>query len=101
MKSVHFHCDAEVEMIKAAVWYKTKQADLGNRFLTSVQDAINRIKLNPGVYPFVDTDIRRCLVRTFPFGILFRDKSSHIEVMAIMHLHRDPNYWKSRVLEKD
>ena len=97
MISVNFHPDAEVEMIKAAVWYKAKQANLGNRYLASVQDAINRIKLNPGVYPFVDTEIQRCLVRTFPFGVLFRVKSSYIEILAIMHLHRDPNYWKIRV----
>lgn len=50
MKAVVFHADAETELIEAA-YYEAQQCDLGKRFLTSVQDAINRIVLNPRLYP--------------------------------------------------
>lgn len=83
-------------MIDAAAWYESQQLDLGKRFLTSVQDAINRIELNPELYPVVEGDVRRCLTRTFPFAVLFRIKTAEIEVAAVMHLHRDPGYWKDR-----
>ena len=83
-------------MIDAAAWYESQQLHLGKRFLTSVQDAINRIELNPELYPVLEGDIRRCLTRTFPFGVLFRIKATEIEVTAVMHLHRDPDYWKNR-----
>jgi plasmid stabilization system protein ParE len=96
MKSVVFQADAEAEMIEAAAWYETQQLDLGRRFLASVQDSINRIIINPRLYPFVEPDVRRCLTRTFPFGVLFRDRTDKIEVIAVMHLHRDPNYWLER-----
>ena len=47
-------------------------------------------------YPAAEADVRRCLTKTFPFGVLFREQSVTIVVMAVMHLHRDPNYWKQR-----
>lgn len=96
MKAVKFHPDAESEMINAAAYYETQQQGLGKRFLVSVQDAINRLVLNPRLYPIVDKDIRRCLTHTLPFGVLYRELSDKIINMAVMHLHRDPDYWKSR-----
>ena len=96
MKLVKFHPDAESEMIEAAAYYETQQPDLGRRFLTSVQEAVNRIVLNPRLYPTVELDVRRCLTKMFPFGVLFREQPDRIVIMAVMHLHRDPGYWKDR-----
>ncbi|MBU4285502.1 MAG: type II toxin-antitoxin system RelE/ParE family toxin [Verrucomicrobia bacterium] len=99
MKPIRFHPEAESEMIEAAAWYESQQTGLGKRFLTSVQDALNRVELNPALYPFVERDVRRCLTKTFPFGVLFRIKPDVIAIMAIMHLHRDPDCWKNRRFE--
>ncbi len=96
MKTVRFHPDAEAEMIAAAAYYESQQADLGLRFLASVQDAMNRIVMNPALYGTVELDVQRCLTRTFPFGVLFRVRTDEILVMAVMHLNRDPSYWKKR-----
>lgn len=100
MKLTRFHPDADTEMLDAAVWYESQQCDLGKRFLVSVQDALNRIELNPELYAFVDGDVRRCLTKTFPFGVLFRVKTDYIVIMAVMHLHRDPDCWKDRIFEQ-
>jgi plasmid stabilization system protein ParE len=83
-------------MGEAAAYYETQQSDLGRRFLASVQDAINRIVLNPRLYPVVERDVHRCLTKTFPFGVLFREHSDQVVIMAVMHLHREPDYWKNR-----
>ena len=99
MKPVRFHPEAESGMIDAAVWYECQQTDPGKRFLACVQDALNRVELNPALYAVVENDVRRCLTRTFPFGVLFRIKPDIIVVMSIMHLHRDPSYWKNRTMK--
>ena len=96
MKIVRFYPAAETEMFEAASYYAAQQADLGRRFLASVQDALNRICVNPRLFPLVYSDVRRCLTKIFPFGVLFREQSETIVVMAVMHLHRDPDYWKQR-----
>ena len=97
MKAVKFHPEAEAEMMEAATYYEAQQPRLGRRFLFSVQDATNRIQVNPLLYPVVDGDVRRCLTRTFPFGVLFRIKANEYVVIAVMHLHRDPGYWRERL----
>lgn len=96
MSKARLHPQAEVEMIEASVYYESRQKDLGKRFLASVQDAINSIEINPRLYPIVDLDVRRCLTKVFPFGVLFRLVDDHIIVVAVMHLSRHPDYWKGR-----
>jgi len=101
MKPIRFHPDADAEMLEAALWYESQQQDLGKRFLSTVQDALNRIEVNPEIYSFVYDDVRRCLTRTFPFAVLFRVKGNYIAIMAVMHTHRDPDYWKNRRFDRD
>jgi hypothetical protein len=96
MISVKFHEAAEKEMVLAAGYYEYQQVDLGRRFLAAIQDSINRIVINPELYNPILPDVRRCLVKTFPFGIIFKHKQNHVFIVAIMHLHRDPDYWKER-----
>jgi hypothetical protein len=40
--------------------------------------------------------MRRCLSKSFPFAVLFRIRLDFIAVVAVMHLRRDPDYWKNR-----
>lgn len=94
MTTVKFHEAAEKEMIHAAGYYETQQINLGKRFLAAVQDSINRIVINPELYPSILPAIRRCLVKTFPFGIIFKQEKESVFIIAVMHLHRDPDYWK-------
>ncbi len=96
MRKVRLHPQAEAEMIEAAVYYESRQEDLGKRFLASVQDAINSLLISPRLYPVVDLDVRRCLTKVFPFGVLFRLSDDEITVVAVMHLSRHPDYWKGR-----
>ena len=97
MKPVRFHPEAEAEMIEAASYYEAQQPDLGRRFLASVHESLTRIQVNPRLYTLVDEGVRRCLTRTFPYGVVFRDESDQCVVIAVMHLHRDPGYWQKRV----
>jgi len=91
-----FHPEADAEVTAAAVYYEGQQENLGKRFLSSIEDGLARIRINPRLYPLIDEDVRRCLTRTFPFGILFRDRGDIIEIIAVMQLRRKPGYWKER-----
>jgi toxin ParE1/3/4 len=96
MMLVRFHTEAEAEMVQAAAYYEAQQANLGRRFLTAVQDAINRIRINPLLFPKVEFDVRRCRTKTFPFDVLFQIHAEELVVVAVMHWHREPGYWKDR-----
>jgi toxin ParE1/3/4 len=96
MSPVEFHPAARGELIQSAQYYQAQSSGLGRRFALAVRDAVNRIREFPLLYPAIEDDIRRCRVHRFPYGVVYRPKPERIEVLAVMHLHRQPGYWKSR-----
>ena len=97
MNSIVLHPAAEAEMLAAARYYEVCQPGLGGRFLDEVLRAGVRITDNPAAWSVVSGSIRRCLLNHFPFGVMFRIETERIYVLAVMHLRREPNYWRSRV----
>lgn len=100
MKRFHFHPAALLEADESARFYEGRQKGLGNRFVEALSDAIHRIRRTPELYGKVDEDIRKCRVLRFPYGVIYRDKNNSIEIIAVMHLKRKPDYWKKRVQSK-
>ena len=41
-------------------------------------------------------EIRRSLVKRFPYGILYSKEQKGIFIVAVMNLYRQPEYWKHR-----
>ena len=46
--------------------------------------------------PF-DEDVRRCLTRDFPYGILYTIEPDYVLIVAVAHCSREPEYWKHRL----
>ena len=78
------------------MFYSSKQTGLDRRFLEALEDTIARIRRNPTLYRTVDEGIRKCRLPRFPYTVIFRDTSDSIEIIAVMHLKRQPGYWESR-----
>ena len=94
-----FHPAALDEYRQAALWYAERQPEVGLKFVASVEDAIARIVDAPTRWRLVDEDVRRCLTRVFPFGILYTIEDDFLLIVAVMHFSREPEYWKSRIVE--
>ena len=97
MKPIRFHPAALEEFAEAAHYYDDKQKGLGLRYIEAVESAFARIKSNPLLFRVIEMDVRKCRAPRFPYGVLFRERADDIEIVAVMHLHRDPNYWKGRI----
>jgi hypothetical protein len=91
-----FHPEARDEFFDAIDYYEKCRAGLGYDFSIEVYSTIDRILVFPGAWPFVDSGIRRCITRRFPFGILYECRDENVLILAVMHLHRKPGYWKQR-----
>ncbi|MBE0467017.1 MAG: type II toxin-antitoxin system RelE/ParE family toxin [Candidatus Desulforudis sp.] len=93
-----FHPEAQAEFIRAIEYYEECEKGLGYDFAVEVYAAVERAAAYPKMWPFVHEEIRRCLVRRFPCGILYYYVEGMDEalILAVMHLHRDPDYWKHR-----
>lgn len=96
MSPVEFHPAAREELFQSAQYYQAQSHGLGQRFAMAVRDTVRRIQEFPLLYPALEDDIRRCRVLRFPYGVVYRVKPERVEVLAVMHLHREPGYWKSR-----
>lgn len=94
-----FHPAAEAEYEEAARRYDEVSTELGDRFVAEIESAVGRVCHNPDWFRKLTPRVRRCLVRTFPYGLLFEADGGRIVIVAVMHLHRHPDYWKWRSAE--
>ena len=81
----------------AAVFYEERQNGLGARFVAALDDTIDWICRNPEIYKEVEASVRKCRLMRFPYGVIFRERKEAIEIIAVMHLRREPGYWKARI----
>lgn len=86
--------EAELEIFEAALRYERERARLGSRFETEVNAVFERILQNPLQFPEIDQGARRALVRRFPYGVFFTVEHDIVTILAVLHLHRDPDTWK-------
>ncbi|TWI73976.1 ParE-like toxin of type II ParDE toxin-antitoxin system [Desulfobotulus alkaliphilus] len=91
-----FHEAAEREFFAAIEYYENCQSGLGLRFSEEVYATIRLICDHPYAWTELDTKTRRCVTSRFPYGILYRIFENKIQIMAVMHLRRKPDYWKNR-----
>ena len=94
--TVLFHPDAELEFNAAIDYYEAIENGLGYDFSLEITSTIARIIAFPKAWPVIEGEIRRALVRRFPYGVLYSEDQENIYVVAVMHLHRYPEYWKHR-----
>jgi plasmid stabilization system protein ParE len=87
---------ARQDLRQARDYYDQQRAGLGRRWVLAVVDALDAIVARPGSFPVVHADLRRAIVKRFPYGVFFRTAQEDIRVVAILHLHRDPGTWRRR-----
>lgn len=86
------------EMEDARSWYENKVKGLGVRFLDEVDRAMDAILESPDTWPNYSEETQRFLLHRFPFAIIYRHKEVKIQILALMHLKRKPEYWKARIV---
>ena len=65
-------------------------------FLEQIEAALDRICQMPESYPVVYRDVRRSIVRRFPYTIYYRIVSSRVIITGVFHGRRDPTDWQAR-----
>lgn len=89
------------DLVKVFDFYQRERKGLGYEFLEDVQLAVRQMQLLPQSAPEIDPGIRRQLCQRFRYGVLYRVTSEQIEVLAVGHLKRHPNFWRRRLKLKD
>ncbi|MFY9609040.1 MAG: type II toxin-antitoxin system RelE/ParE family toxin [Blastocatellia bacterium] len=92
-----FHPHALSELDDALTYYLKVNPELASDFLSEVESAIGRILQFPEAWTKLSPTIRRCRTRRLPYGIVYKLAKNRVLIVAVMHLHREPNYWADRV----
>ncbi len=96
--TIRFHPDAEQEYHEAASWYAEQRPGLDADFLLCVDEAFQRIRCHPGMYPIVYHQKRRAVVRRFPYSIYYEVGENELRILSVFHSSRNPEIWQSRIL---
>jgi plasmid stabilization system protein ParE len=94
---ITFHSEAEEELDHAVAYYESCQNGLGIDFYRSVFAVIHRIGDFPESGSPLSQKTRRCLLRRFPFGVIYQVSGNEIFVVAVADLRRRPGYWLKRL----
>jgi len=88
---------AQAELEEAVDYYNDQQPGLGDEFAEEIRRTIHRILAHPEAWAKLSRRTRRCRTNKFPYGIIYQIRGDSILVVAVMHLHRKPSYWKDRL----
>jgi plasmid stabilization system protein ParE len=89
--------DAQRDVAEAYRWYEEQRTGLGADFILCFEEGLAKIQRTPAMYPIVYKNVRRLLIRRFPYGIFYVDEEALIVVLAVFHERRDPAGWQSRI----
>jgi toxin ParE1/3/4 len=94
---VRFLSVAARELIEAHAYYEALSPDLARRFAGEIESALARVKANPSAWAPMGSRHRRCRTNHFPFGLVYTVLDDEILIIAVSHLHRDPEHWRTRI----
>jgi plasmid stabilization system protein ParE len=94
---VTLRVEARQDFDAAFDWYEAQRPGLGAQFAERVQYVLDGISSRPALYPRVLGDVRRGVVRQFPYLFIYQAEPERIVVLAILHGSRDPDLWRERL----
>ena len=88
---------ATEDIEEAYGWYEDHQEGLGDEFLRSVREGLNRIQSHPLSYATLRRGARHTMLDRFPYGLYYRVEGDTVVVFACYHSSRDPKGWQNRM----
>jgi plasmid stabilization system protein ParE len=88
---------AKTDAAGAIAYYNSEEPGLGSEFAAEVRKTLERILQFPNAWTSVSKRVRRCQVNRFPYGVFYSLKNDVVVVIAVLHNHREPRTWQTRV----
>ena len=91
-----FRAEAYAEVLEAREWYAAQAPGLELEFARAVDAALTAVARFPDGFPVVERDVRRAILRRFPYQLLFYQAGDDVVILACYHHRRDAQGWRSR-----
>ena len=96
-KKLSFHPDAESEVLGSFQWYAKRDLEAADAFQDAIEQTGRLIQRNPAAWPSYLYGTQKCVIKHFPFMIVFRVHGNSIQIIAVAHQRRKPGYWAVRL----
>lgn len=93
---MRFRPGVDTDLREASNWYEEQQPRWGEKFLDRVDEAFDRIELQPQLYGVVENGVRRVSVEQFPYSVYYRIDDLEVLILAVVHDRRHRRIWKRR-----
>ncbi len=94
--SLRFDAAAERELNEAVDFYELESPGLGDVFLTEVEHTLAQVEAFPEAAEPLRDAVRRRLLHTFPYALLYSLRTDEVRILAVAHQRRRPFYWEDR-----
>jgi plasmid stabilization system protein ParE len=95
-RAVVIRPEAETDLAAARDWYEDRMAGLGVEFGREIDSLLSALAERALGFPMIHRDVRRALIKRFPYGVFFMASEDLVVVLAVLHQARDPAVWKRR-----
>lgn len=89
--------EAEIDFDKSYEFYFEDSPKVADTYFRIINLGFENIKQNPNSFSIVHKDVRKYVVKKFPFVIYYRIIDLKIQVIAIFHTSRNPEIWNERI----
>jgi hypothetical protein len=94
---IEFLLPAKIELTASIAYYNEQSEGLGYEFAAEVNRTLERIVQYPDAWVSLSKRTRRCRTNRFPYGLIYQIREDRLLIVAVMHLNRNPETWKSRL----
>ncbi len=95
-RGVRFHPDASRDVEDGLAFYLDRSLIAAERFLSEIEAALALVAEAPERWPLCRAGTRRYVMSAFPYSIVYRATTDEIQVFAVAHAKRRPQYWTKR-----
>jgi toxin ParE1/3/4 len=95
--SIEVSDEAEIDFDNSYNYYFEERHKVADAFFKRINMSFEDIKQNPFAFPVAYKNIRKYVVKKFPFVIYYQIVNSTIKVIAIFHTSRNPEIWNERI----
>lgn len=87
---------AQSELDDAFEAFEYQKKTLGHAFVKDVKETLSLIKTYPNTWSNSSSKTQKCLLKNFPYGVIYQQKDNIIYVVALINLRKKPIHWVSK-----
>ena len=93
---VSLHPSIPKDLSEALDYYGRLDPALPCKFYAEFEEAVHRAHEFPTRFHFASGDVRRINLESFPYHLLFRERSGQVRILVLRHHRRTPSFGLGR-----